>query len=74
LRRCVASPAENRLRQKAEFASRIKLIWVVQSSLEKYHFCFSEIYGISLAIPPGRIAVVTNVGAGCGGRDGVVHA
>jgi len=66
-----------RMRVETEFVSRINMIWVIQSSREKYHFCFSEFCGISLAIPPreeGRLAIVTNVGVGCGGRDDVVCA
>jgi hypothetical protein len=34
-RRCVAPRAENPPRQKAEFASRIKLIWAIQPAHEK---------------------------------------
>jgi len=65
------------MRAQAKFVKRIKPIRAIQSSLEKYHFRFSETYGIfraSRLIEEGRIAVVTNVEVGCGGRDGVVCA
>jgi len=47
---------------KAQFASRIKLIRVVQCVRAKYSFRFSEMHASSLAIRPrhkGRIAIVT---------------
>jgi len=59
------------------FVSRIKPIPVIPSSLEKYLFCFSEICGSSLAIPPHRRGAYRDRherGVGCGGRDGVVCA
>jgi hypothetical protein len=36
-----ARRAKTPLRLKTDFLNRIKLIWAVQSSLQKY-FCFSE--------------------------------
>ena len=62
-----------RLRQKSNFFNQINVIWVVQSLRKKY-FCFSEVQ-ISLHDLPSRpergaLAIVTNVGAGSGGRGG----
>ena len=53
------------------------MIWAVQSHLQKY-FCFHrpQITSRTLAIPShteGRIAIVTDVGAGCGGRGSVLR-
>ncbi len=59
----------------SDLLNGFNLIWVVQSSREKY-FAFSEtqIRRTTLDIPrpqEGRIAIVTDVGAGCGGRGSV---
>jgi hypothetical protein len=59
------------LRQKTDFLKRIKLIWPVQSDLRKYFPSpVTQIKSISLAVLSlrGALAIVTNVGAGCGGR------
>jgi hypothetical protein len=71
-------PLKNRMRAQAKFASRIKLIWPVQSPREKY---FASVFPKSVisshhpaSTKEGRIAIVTNVEAGCGGRDDVVCA
>ena len=52
--------------------STTNVIWVVQSSCKKYsHSLLTQITCISLAVPShteGRFAIVTDVGAGCGGR------
>jgi len=59
------------IREKSGLSSRINVICPVQSLLQKY-FCFSEMQ-ISLCDLPSRpergaLAIVTNVGAGSGGR------
>jgi hypothetical protein len=46
------SGAGNRVRLKPDFASRLKLIWVVQMESQKY-FAFSEIR-IDAIMPPSR--------------------
>src|ERR1700712_5220140 len=55
-----------RLREKSNFSNQIKLIWVVQSSREKYSASHStQITGLSPAVlfrQEGRSRVVTNVG------------
>jgi hypothetical protein len=60
------------LRENAVFLKRIKVIWVVQSPLQKYSRSFlSQITCLSFAIPAhteGRFAIVTDVGLGCDGR------
>jgi hypothetical protein len=67
------SPLRDRaaLREKSNLLKRIKVICLVQSPWQK-HFCFSEIEVRLYDLPsrPGRgaLAIVTNVGAGCGGR------
>ena len=65
---------QNRLRQKTKFASRFNVDWVVQMRLEKY-FSLRKSEVVSL-IPPSRldrrgVRVVTDVEAGCDGRDGI---
>jgi len=62
------STRENRVRQKANFASRFNAILPVQSCREKYSdFVFSEI-GVTCSRPAldqeGRFAIVTNVERG----------
>ena len=56
------------LRAEGDLLNRIKLIWVVQSPLQKFFaFRLTQISCISLAIPAhtkGRFAIVTNVGLG----------
>src|ERR1700730_7011624 len=59
------------LRQKTDFLKRIKLIWPVQSGLQKYFASPpAQIKSISPAVLSlrGALAIVTNVGTGCGGR------
>ena len=57
-----------RLRENAILLKRIKVIWVVQSTLQKYFRSLpTQITCISLAIPArteGRFAIVTDVGQG----------
>jgi uncharacterized membrane protein YjjP (DUF1212 family) len=64
-----ASPG---MRVEEKFSCRIKLICPVQSSSQKDSgFPPPQITSISVAIPShfeGRIAIVTDVGTGCGGR------
>jgi len=70
-RRCARrslSTRENRVRQKANFASRFNAILPVQSCREKYSdFVFSEI-NVNCSRPAldqeGRFAIVTNVERG----------
>jgi hypothetical protein len=67
------------LRLKTNFLSEFKLIWLSRpdgkgfsSWRPKFSFRKSEIV-VAFAIPPsprGALAIVTNVGAGCGGRFG----
>jgi hypothetical protein len=60
------------MRVEEKFSCRIKLICPVQSSPQKdSRFQPTQITSISPAIPSrfeGRIAIVTDVGTGCGGR------
>jgi hypothetical protein len=52
-----------------------RLIWPVQSAPEKYSgFHRSQISGLSRPFRSGKgaLAIVTNVGTGCGGRSSVV--
>ena len=66
-----APPQAPHDRRKISFG--FNLIWGVQSPLQKYfHSHLSQITCISSAIPAytkGRFAIVTDVGAGCGGRE-----
>jgi hypothetical protein len=59
---------QNPLREKFNFVNQIKLIWVVQSSLQKYIASGrTQITAISHAVSfphEGRIAIVTDVGNG----------
>jgi hypothetical protein len=59
---------ETRVRQKSNFVRHFKLIWVVQSPLQKYsYFGKSEIMVLlasSCLDNEGRFAIVTNVGCG----------
>ena len=62
------------VRAGANLSNGINLIWAVQPYAEKY-FCFhpTQIISSSHAVPSrneGRIAIVTDVGMGCGGRNG----
>jgi hypothetical protein len=53
----------------------VSLIWVVQSPLQKYFASrLTQITGLSRASHPlgGALAIVTDVGMGCGGRGSVV--
>jgi hypothetical protein len=62
-----------RFAQNAVLLKRIKVIWVVQSSNEKYSVSRpAQISRISLAVPPLRGAFRERHGreAGCGGRGG----
>jgi hypothetical protein len=67
-----------RVRVETNFASRFNPITPVQSSREKYSaLCSPQISRIIPRIPPraeGRIAIVTNVEAGSGGRETSQHA
>ncbi len=72
------SRRQNRVRVKSDFVSGFNVIWVVQSQTKKY---FASVFQKSVSCfghptpkEEGRLAIVTNVGVGCGGRDGVVHA
>jgi hypothetical protein len=59
------------MRREGKNASRINVIWVVQSSIKKYfRSLLTQITCISLAIPSHRGAVRDRHGrgAGCGGR------
>jgi hypothetical protein len=62
------------LRVKSNFLNRIKLFLSVQSLGEKYSgFPKTQITFITRIVPShseGRFAIVTDVGAGCGGRVG----
>jgi hypothetical protein len=53
------------LRLKSNFLNRIKLIWGVQSSLQKY-FCFSELkirlYSFPSHPTEGRVMIVAYAG------------
>jgi hypothetical protein len=67
-----------RLREKTNFLKRINLMLAVQSHLQKY---FASPVGQIISTnsrhptpPEGRIAIVTDVGEGCGGRGGVLRA
>jgi len=66
------------VRAETNFANQFNVIWAVQSSREKY---FTSVFQKSVicsqhpaSLNEGRIAIVTNVEAGCGGRDDVAHA
>jgi hypothetical protein len=67
-----------RLREKTDFFKRINLIWVVQSSLQKYFASpVGQIISTNSRHPvpqEGRIAIVRKRGAGCGGRGSVLRA
>jgi len=56
------------LRENAVLLKRIKVIWVVQSPLQKYFYSFlTQITCLFFAIPAhteGRFAIVTDVGQG----------
>jgi hypothetical protein len=64
----------NPLRQKTNFPNPSNPITPVQIAREKYSALrFPQISRTLAPIPPheeGRFAIVTNVEAGCGGRDG----
>jgi hypothetical protein len=62
---------------KLNFLKRINLICPVQSHLQKYFASrLTQIRSISSAVLSlrGALAIVTNVGAGCGGRGSVLRA
>ena len=67
-------PAQTSLRPKPNFPSPFNPITSVQISRQKYSALrFPQITRTLSRIPPheeGRFAIVTNVEAGCGGRDG----
>jgi hypothetical protein len=69
-----ALPAQIPLRRKPNFPSPFNPITPVQISRQKYSALrFPQITRTLSRIPPheeGRFAIVTNVEAGCGGRDG----
>jgi hypothetical protein len=58
---------------RENFSFGFNLIWVVQDLQKKYSRShLTQITSISAAIPAhtkGRFAIVTDVGAGCGGRE-----
>ncbi len=60
------------MRQKEKFSCGINVIWVVQSPSAKI-FRFrrraNQIYDLRHPAIEGRFAIVTDVGAGCGGRE-----
>jgi hypothetical protein len=61
------------MRVKSDFQRYFNVIWVVQSSSQKYStFQTPQISGYwrRPVLTRGRFAIVTNVGAGCDGRDG----
>ena len=68
--------AKNRVRVKSNFVSRFKLIWVVSpprtniSLSENQKLCILPAVPLSLE---GRLAIVTDVEAGCGGRGSVAR-
>jgi hypothetical protein len=70
------SGAKNRVRVKSNFVSRFKLIWVVSpprtniSLSENQKLCTLPAVPLSLE---GRLAIVTDVEAGCGGRGSVAR-
>jgi len=70
--------ARRRVLVKTKFVSGIILIRAVQIGAQKYSpFGKSEIVSmlpLSRASQEGRFAIVTNVGAGCGGRGSVGRA
>jgi transposase len=66
------------VRAQRKLLKRINVIWVVQSSLQKY---FTSPVGQIISTnsrhptpPEGRIAIVTDAGCGCGGRGSVLRA
>ena len=74
-----AETALDRVREKTNFVSQIKLIWVVQSAHKKYSTSqITQITGLSPAVlfrQEGRSRVVTNAGwdvvdAGASARHG----
>jgi hypothetical protein len=71
-------PGYDALRQNANLSKRINVIWVVQSCLKKYSaMLVGQIISTTSRHPvpnEGRIAIVTDVGTGCGGRGSVARA
>jgi hypothetical protein len=64
-----------RLRAKSKFVKPIKLIWVVQTSVQKYSaFAVGQISGIASHVPARKRGVAQRHqrGAGCGGRGGTI--
>src|SRR3981189_3513603 len=63
------------LRQNSDLSKRFNVICPVQTSCEKYSASpVGQIRTISLAVSSprrGALAIVTNVGTGCGGRGSV---
>ena len=59
-----------------DLLNRIDLMLAVQSCLQKFRFALDPNHFISSAVPfrRGALAIVTNVGAGCGGRGSVGRA
>ena len=66
------------LREKTNFLKRIKLFLAVQSHSQKYFASpVGQIISTNSRHPTpqeGRIAIVTDVGEGCGGRGSVERA
>jgi hypothetical protein len=66
------------LRVRGDLLCFLKLIWVVQSPLQKYFASpDGQIISTSSRHPTpqeGRIAIVTDAGCGCGGRGSVLRA
>src|ERR1700704_4154674 len=73
-----AGPFLPSVRAGRKFLNRIKLILAVQPCLKKYFgFHLPQITSRTFRIPShteGRFAIVTDVGAGCGGRGSVLRA
>jgi hypothetical protein len=66
-----------RSRRPAFFTSDFNLISPVQPSTQKYSASVFQKFMFLSAHPvssEGRLAIVTDVGAGCGGREGVERA
>src|SRR5262252_8005539 len=73
-RACVgeAPGVRNRARRKVNFRRHFKLIWGVQSCVQKFRLtCRANHWFNSarLTADEGRVAIVTNVAVRCGGRE-----
>jgi hypothetical protein len=68
-------PSQIRLRAQAKFSCAFKLIWVVQSGLQKDSLSVStQISSMICAVPSlrGALAIVTNVGWDAVDADGAL--